>query len=84
MNNQNEQYSKEDYKFYFPVCVWFDGNEPRFEIDNDVVLSDGFIFNEKEDKWDSAIHGPLSDWDHEAFLHLMDKLSNVKYTTEGE
>lgn len=84
MSDQEKNYSKEDYKFYFPVCVWFDGDEPRFEVDGEIMLADGFIYDDKEDKWVSAVHGPLSKWDNEAFLHLMDRLSNIEYNFKGE
>jgi hypothetical protein len=84
MSEDSVEISKEDLRFYFPVCVWFDGDEIKFQIDGEVILADGFIYNDKTQKWCSAVHGEISNWDNEAFLHLMDKLSNIELNHSGE
>ena len=77
MDNGSQKLDAKDYRFYFPVCVWFDNGEPRFQIDGEVQFVDGFVFNEKEDKWEKPVSGPLSELDEKAFLCLMEKLTNV-------
>lgn len=82
MTEDNENLDIKDYRFYFPVAVWFDNGEPRFQVDADVQFVDGFVFNEKEDKWEKPVSGSLADLDEKAFLCLMEKLTNVSLFLE--
>ena len=74
---------RENFRFYFPVFGFYDGETIHFGIDSEVQMNDlnRYIFDEAKNEW-VASDEKLEDWDHKVFLSLLSKISNIKYDKE--